>query len=67
MTTPRHCPGFESFKSLKSFLCKCNNCGAEQEIFSDEFDRPRHCSKCRKPLDFSRCRIYAAGTDPSER
>jgi len=23
MTTPRHCPGFEQFKSLKTFTCKC--------------------------------------------
>ena len=39
MTTPKHCPGFESFKTLQSFMCKCDNCGVEVEIFSDEFDK----------------------------
>jgi hypothetical protein len=46
MTTPRHCPGFEQFKSLKAFTCKCPNCGKEKEIFSDEFDRKHVCSEC---------------------
>jgi len=44
MTTPRHCPGFEQFKSLKAFTCKCPNCGKEKEIFSDEFDRKHMCA-----------------------
>ncbi len=29
MSTPRHCPGFEQFRNLKSFLCDCPNCGKE--------------------------------------
>ena len=39
MNTPMHCPGFDKFKNLQSFTCKCNNCNAENEIFSDEFDK----------------------------
>jgi len=39
MSTPKHCPGFERFRNLNSFLCKCPDCGAEQEVFSDEFDQ----------------------------
>ena len=38
MTTPQHCPGFEAFRNLKSFQCKCPQCGASKEVFSDEFD-----------------------------
>ncbi len=55
MTTPQHCPGFEQFKSLKSFKCKCPECGAENEIFSDEFDKPQKCDACKKSIDFSQC------------
>ena len=39
MSTPQHCPGFQNFKTLKAFECKCPNCGQEVEIFSDEFDK----------------------------
>jgi hypothetical protein len=55
MSNPTHCPGFEQFKSLKSFTCKCPACGAEKEIFSDEFDKPHVCAKCKAPIDFSKC------------
>lgn len=58
-TTPRHCPGFEQFKNLSSFMCKCPECGREVEIFSDEVDRPRNCPKCGKPMDFTKCSLYA--------
>ncbi len=57
MSTPQHCPGFEQFKTLKSFVCKCPECGAEKEIFSDEFDRPHKCDKCKRPIDFTQCRL----------
>jgi len=53
-TTPQHCPGYQQFKSLKSFTCKCS-CGAEKEIFSDEFDKTHKCNKCGKEIDFSTC------------
>jgi hypothetical protein len=43
MTTPQHCPGFEQIRNLKSFVCKCPNCGKEKEIFSDEFDQKHRC------------------------
>ena len=56
--TPLHCPGFEQFKSLESFMCKCPECDEEKEIFSDEFDRTHKCSKCGKEIDFSRCEPY---------
>jgi hypothetical protein len=60
-TTPQHCPGWESFKNLKSFVCTCNHCGAEKEIFSDEFDKTHTCSKCGKPIDFTACSYDAGG------
>ncbi len=56
-TTPKHCPGFEAHKDLRSFICKCPNCGKENEIFSDEFDRPRKCSGCKQLIDFSKCTL----------
>ncbi|HOI95969.1 hypothetical protein [Syntrophobacter fumaroxidans] len=55
MSTPRSCPGWESFKNLSSFECKCPECGKTLEIFSDEFDRPRICPGCKKEVDFSKC------------
>ncbi|MCF8045865.1 MAG: hypothetical protein K9J83_08380 [Desulfarculaceae bacterium] len=61
MTTPEHCPGFEQFKDLKSFTCKCPQCGAEKEIFSDEFDKPHKCDKCGEKIDFTECK-FDAGT-----
>jgi uncharacterized protein (DUF983 family) len=56
-TTPQHCPGFSSFKNLKSFTCKCPSCGAEKEIFSDEFDRTHKCAKCGEEIDFTQCTL----------
>lgn len=56
-STPSHCPGFQQFKGLKSFLCKCSHCGESKEIFSDEFDRPHTCGGCGKKMDFTRCEI----------
>ena len=57
MTTPQHCPGFESFKHLKSFSCNCPKCGAKQEIFSDEFDKKHKCDKCGDAIDFTQCTL----------
>jgi len=59
VTTPQHCPGFEQFKSLKSFKCKCPNCGQEIEIFSDEFNKTHVCSSCGQEVDFTQCRLDA--------
>ncbi|HDL08217.1 MAG TPA: hypothetical protein ENG35_05700 [Desulfobacteraceae bacterium] len=53
--TPQHCPGFEQFRNLKSFKCKCPDCGKEKEIFSDEFDKVHLCSECGKEIDFTKC------------
>ena len=61
MTTPRHCPGFEDFKSLKAFTCTCPNCGKEKEIFSDEFDIKHVCAACGKEIDFTKCMIEETG------
>ncbi len=61
MTTPMHCPGFETFKNLEVFICKCPQCGTEKEIFSDEFNREHICRKCRQPIDFKQC-TWEAGT-----
>lgn len=55
--TPRNCPGWEQFKNLSSFECKCPECDKEIEIFSDEFHKPHSCPNCGKPLDFSRCEL----------
>lgn len=67
MTTPMHCPGFEAFRNLSSFLCKCPECGVEMEIFSDEFDRERQCTSCKQPIDFSKCAWQAGGEDKTLR
>ncbi|WP_028322338.1 hypothetical protein [Desulfatiglans anilini] len=66
-TTPAHCPGFQSFRNLTSFTCKCPECGKEVEVFSDEFDRPHKCKGCGNPIDFTRCSIEGAAKDPSPR
>lgn len=60
MSTPQHCPGFQQLKSLKSFICKCPECSRKIEIFSDEFDKPRVCSGCGKPIDFTQCTLDAS-------
>jgi uncharacterized protein (DUF983 family) len=57
MTTPQHCPGFEHHKHLKSFICTCTHCGAQKEIFSDEFDKSHKCGSCGKEIDFSQCKL----------
>jgi len=57
MTTPQHCPGFEQMRYLKSFVCKCPNCGREAEIFSDEFDKNHFCKGCRQQIDFTKCTL----------
>jgi hypothetical protein len=60
-TTPQHCPGYANFKSLKSFTCACQACGAEKEIFSDEFERPHACGKCGAAIDFRSCTLSGEG------
>lgn len=60
MKTPAHCPGYENFKNLSSFVCKCPECGKEKEIFSDEFNKTHMCSACNKEIDFSRCTLEGA-------
>lgn len=60
MSTPQHCPGFESHKTLKSFICKCPQCGAAKEVFSDEFNKEHRCDKCGQPIDFTQCTLDGA-------
>ena len=67
VSTPQHCPGYASFKNLKSFTCKCPKCGAEKEIFSDEFDRPHNCSGCNEPIDFTQCALTGEGKSVTPR
>ena len=55
MITLRHCPGFETYKHLKSFSCKCSECGKEKEIFSDEMEKKHTCKGCGKKMDFDKC------------
>jgi len=61
ISTPRHCPGFEANQNLSAFVCKCPNCGAEKEIFSDEFDKEHYCPSCKQKIDFSKCTLEASG------
>jgi len=56
-STPQHCPGFQQFKNLQSFVCKCPECHEQIEIFSDEFDKAHKCKKCGKPVDFAQCTL----------
>ena len=67
MTTPKHCPGFEQFKDLTSFVCKCPGCGKEVEIFSDEFDKKHICKGCQKEIDFTKCKPWGGASDSSPR
>lgn len=57
MTTPQHCPGFQEFKHLASFMCSCPSCGKKIEIFSDEFEKKRKCDSCGKEIDFTQCTL----------
>ncbi len=59
MNTPKSCPGFEMFKNLSSFECKCPSCGQTREIFSDEFEKEHICKSCQKPIDFTKCTLAA--------
>ena len=54
---PNIAPGYQTFKSLKSFVCKCPECGEIKEIFSDEFNKDHTCKKCGKPIDFAQCTL----------
>ncbi|UCF57394.1 MAG: hypothetical protein JSW15_02695 [Deltaproteobacteria bacterium] len=67
MTTPMHCPGYEQFKNLKSFVCNCPNCGKEKEIFSDEFDKKHICKGCGQEIDFSKCSIEGVASTEGAR
>ena len=66
-TTPQHCPGYANFKTLKSFTCNCQKCGAEKEIFSDEFDRSHKCGKCGAVIDFTTCTLTGEGKSVAPR
>ena len=66
-STPAHCPGFQSFRNLTSFTCKCPECGKETEIFSDEFDRTHKCDKCGKEIDFTQCALDASAKKTDSR
>jgi len=67
MTTPNHCPGFENLRNLSAFNCQCPECGADKEIFSDEFNRSHTCSACGKPIDFTKCSIEGQAAMPDPR
>jgi ribosomal protein S27E len=55
----QHCPGLQAHKTLKSMIVKCDSCGTEKEIFSDELDRPQKCDNCGTALDVKKGRIDA--------
>ena len=67
MSTPTHCPGFENFKEIESFVCSCPECGEEKEIFSDEFDRPHQCEKCARQIDFKQCTLEGSAKSVAPR
>ena len=52
-------------KHLKSFVCKCPNCGREAEIFSDEFDKKHICKGCHQEIDFTQCTLEGAADAPA--
>jgi len=54
-----HCPGDEKFKNLQSYTCKCPQCGAEQELFSDEIEKKRTCKQCGGNFDPKSCTLEA--------
>ena len=56
MDSPQHCPGLESNKSLKTYMCKCSGCGKETEVFSDELEKKQTCGNCGIALDVSHCK-----------
>lgn len=66
-TTPQHCPGYQTFKNLKSFSCKCPKCSQEIEIFSDEFERAHTCKACGETIDFTQCQLASEGKSISPR
>ncbi len=61
MNTPKACPGWERFKSLSSFECKCPECGKTKEIFSDEFEKEHYCHGCQQKIDFTKCTFSGSG------
>ena len=61
MTVPQHCPGFEHLRNLEAFICKCPECGDEQEVFSDELNRKHICPKCGKEIDCTNCHHHING------
>ena len=65
MSTPTHCPGFEQFRDLKSFTCKCPDCGEEKEIFSDEFEKTHVCASCKQEIDFTQCVLDGEASSPA--
>lgn len=67
MFPAQHCPGFEQLKQLKSFTCNCPECGAENEIFSDELNKAHNCIKCGKPIDCTKCRMAGTGKTDTPR
>ncbi len=65
--TPQHCPGFENYRDLEVFSCKCPECGEVKEIFSDEFNKPHSCSGCGKPIDFTKCSLDGSAKSTDSR
>ena len=63
----QHCPGFERFRELASFICTCPECGKETEIFSDEFDKKHICPNCGKEIDCRKCPLYGEGRSSGAR
>lgn len=66
-TTPQHCPGFQNFKHLSAFECRCPECGEVKEVFSDEFDKPHTCGSCGKRIDFTKCSLEGSGGNTAAR
>ncbi len=57
MTDTQRCPGKELNKTLQSYICKCPECGKENEIFSDELNKTQKCTACGVVLDTSQCTL----------
>ncbi len=47
----KSCSDYADFRSLKSHVATCPDCGRAHEIFSDELELAHVCKGCGKTID----------------
>ena len=62
MNSKDHCPGFDQFKNLQSYIGTCPSCGKGIEIFSDEMTKKHFCRHCKAEIDLKAVRLELAGS-----